>query len=302
MPKDLSGYSERTWIKLYDKVLDDRDLQSMPAENFRFLVNCWLLARRCGPKIGTPQEVAFKLRMSDADAERIAENLKDYFKVSAGGMLEVEGWEYWQGAGTSSERVKAHRERRKGDVTRNVTGATPNVTAVSPPVTHEGNAMKRDETHETFHPFHETRETFDVTRETLEEKRKEEKRTEKSVTPVSFLDPATCAENETPEYWSMKLIDLHPKPSARYLVEQFCSDHWHRLRDAAAYAAYMGRVSAGLAAWCRYWEANGTQYAPALEKWLSAQSWEKQPPAPRENSRTMTRLIDLFPEVPNASE
>lgn len=117
-----------------------------------------------------------------------------------------------------------------------------------------------------------------------------------------FIDPSSCAENETPEYWSTKLINMHPKPSARYLVEQFCSDHWHRLGDAGAYAAYMGRISAGLAAWCRFWESNGTQYAPALEKWLSAQSWEKQPPIPRSNNGGMTRLIDLFPEVPNASE
>lgn len=100
-------------------------------------------------------------------------------------------------------------------------------------------------------------------------------------TPIfPALDPAAADFHQTPEYWSEKLREIHPKPSPRRLVEQFCVDHWLKCGDAAKYAAFMLTVSGSLTQWCEAWARNGNRFAPSLDKWLHDESYRKQPPAP----------------------
>ena len=170
MGKVPEGYSDRAWIRVYDAVLDDRKLQTMEAGTFRFLVNCWLLARRSGNQLGEIEQLAFCLRLSLEQTIQHVNELTEsgHLLIGDSNRLEVKNWVYWQAAPLSTERVKAHRERKKGEVK------------------HDETSMKRDETIETFHGvspmFHETHETF----ETVEKKRKEEKRKEQTERVLSF--------------------------------------------------------------------------------------------------------------------
>lgn len=109
------GYSDRAWIKVYDAVLDDVELQTMPAEEFRFLVNCWLLARRGGNRLGRSFELAFKLRVAEVDAKAWCADLvaKNYLVERDGARLEIRNWDYWQAGKSSTERSRESRQKKK---------------------------------------------------------------------------------------------------------------------------------------------------------------------------------------------
>lgn len=105
------------WLRLYVSVLDDVQLQSMPAELFRFTINLWALVRASNTAGLAPNaaHLAFRLRLDKPTVERYLRRLTEMeppmleFKDDG---LYVRNWETWQyESDLSTERVKRHRER-----------------------------------------------------------------------------------------------------------------------------------------------------------------------------------------------
>src|SRR6187431_2317540 len=101
------------WIRFYDKILDDADLQSMPGDRFRFLCNCWLWARRTENKLGSAEKMAWRLRLTSEQAQAHVDALSPEYLSVVNGSLEVNGWEEWQCfSDSSATRVKKYRDAR----------------------------------------------------------------------------------------------------------------------------------------------------------------------------------------------
>lgn len=104
------------WFRLYEDVLNDPKLQKLPAETFRGLINIWCIASANNGRLPPMGNLGFLLRMSDADACQLIVDL------DKAGLLDTHE-DYtcphnWDGrqfkSDHVSERVKRHRERRRG--------------------------------------------------------------------------------------------------------------------------------------------------------------------------------------------
>jgi hypothetical protein len=168
-----TGTAENNWIKLYESVLDDVDLQEMPAEHFRLLVNCWLLAHRYGNRIGTLRQIAFRLHLDGQFVASAMDSLKDYFNCPDG-VYVVAKWDVWQGNQTSTERARKSREKKKrGDTPSTCNSVTDATLATNATI------ATNDATCATFDAAH-------ATSATIEKKRKEENRKEQIALSSSF--------------------------------------------------------------------------------------------------------------------
>ena len=122
------------WLRLYVSVLDDVQLQSMPAELFRFTINLWALVRASNTAGLAPNaaHLAFRLRLDKPTVERYLRRLTEMeppmleFKDDG---LYVRNWETWQyESDASAARMGRYRERhreRHCDVTCDVTNTSP---------------------------------------------------------------------------------------------------------------------------------------------------------------------------------
>jgi len=104
------------WFRVYTEVLHDPKVQRLPAELFRRWVNCLCLAALGNGQLPPPEDIAFGLRLSPAEAERTLSGLR-----KAGLLDECEGrltphnWEQRQYVSDSStERVRRYRAAKKG--------------------------------------------------------------------------------------------------------------------------------------------------------------------------------------------
>lgn len=294
------GYSETQYIKLYDSVLDDREIQRLPAEHFRFLLNCWLLARRSGPCLGTPLDIAFKLRIPDADAEAMCAALPGYLTLRKDGKHEVRNWAYWQASQKSTDRVRKSRAKKKAQ-----------------------GADGTHETNETFPCFHETTETNRgniETSETIEKKRKE-KRREEDVAAVAATRAVPPPPARRPQQQQPEFLPFSDEPDVQALVSEAVEDvaqFWPMLGNVPNAKRVWERHAVdaveGAAAWCRKIRqtalihfsaheqcrnANGKHFIPTLERWVQDGDYSRKPPTAMEQKSR--RLIDMFPEVPHAS-
>ncbi len=238
------------WFRVYTRVIDNGKLQTMPPELFRALINFWALAKLNDGFLPPAEEIAWRLRLSIDVVNHHIEALSDKSLAlleKRNGRIYPANWDEWQThKSTSTHRVQAFRNAKRN------AHETPDETLVK----RLGNAERN------------ARETQNET-----QRRREEKR-EPPIVPLF---------DETPEYWAERLREAHPKPSAKRLVEQFCSDHWYRLgENGAAYQAFMrDEVAAGLAVWAAAWAADGNRFAPALQNWLHDEGWKKAPPKPK---------------------
>lgn len=293
------GYSETQYIKLYDSVLDDREIQRLPATHFRFLINCWLLARRSGPCLGTPYDIAFKLRIPDEDAVEFCAALSGYLTQRADGKLDVRNWSYWQASMKSTDRVRKSRAKKKAEAATNETNET-------------------SETNETFHGFNETISENHETDETLEKKRKEKNRKEDvaAVAATRAVPPPPAKKQQQPDFFP-----FDDEPDVQRLVSDAVEEvatHWPMLGNVPNAKRVWERHAVsdpqGPEAWCRKIRqtalvhqaaherckrSNARHFIPTLEKWVQDGDYARKPPTAMEGGHM--RLIDMFPEVPNAS-
>ena len=114
------------WFRVYDNLVEDPKVQRLPDSLFRGLVNLWCLASQGDGLLPTVGDIAFKLRIKPAQAQKLLGELRN-----AGLIVDDETGTHphnWNGrqfkSDVSNERVKRHRER-KCNVTETVTVAVP---------------------------------------------------------------------------------------------------------------------------------------------------------------------------------
>jgi len=117
------------WFRFYDTVLDDPKVQRLPAPLFKTWVNLLCLASRLGGTLPNVSDMAWTLRMDEADLEAQVERLV------AAGLLEQgndtfapHNWSERQfQSDNSTSRVQKFRDKKRnvsGNGERNVSGET----------------------------------------------------------------------------------------------------------------------------------------------------------------------------------
>lgn len=275
-PDTPIGYSETQFIKLYDSVLDDMEIQSMPPQQFRFLINCWLLARRSGACLGTPQQIAFKIRISASESEAFCQDMPGYLTKRPDGKYEVRNWSYWQSTKTSTDRSRESRRRKKQADATNATTAT-------------------------LHALHATTATLhaaDATLHDLQKKRKEKKREEDAAAVAAARavpEPPTRPQQQ-PEF-----LPFGDEPDVQHLVSEsveHVAQFWPMLGNVPnakrVWERHASAAVEGPEAWCQKIRntamvhsvaheqcrrANARHFIPSLEKWVQDNDYAR--PAPR---------------------
>jgi hypothetical protein len=73
------------WLRLYCGILDDPKVQRLAPEHFKGWVNILCLAKEYDGLLPSIGDLAFRLRMSEADAESLVEEL------AKRGLLDTDG-------------------------------------------------------------------------------------------------------------------------------------------------------------------------------------------------------------------
>ena len=89
---------------------------------------------------------------------------------------------------------------------------------------------------------------------------------------MNALPPA-----QLPDYWVPILIDMHPKPSARRLVEQWASDHFLRL-GPEKFETFAGHVHDHLTALVQRTPQDKVAYMATLQTYLHDEYYRKPLP------------------------
>lgn len=63
------------WLRLYTGILDDPKVQRLPAEQFKGWINILCLAKENDGLLPSTEDTAFRLRISEAEAQRLVEEL-----------------------------------------------------------------------------------------------------------------------------------------------------------------------------------------------------------------------------------
>lgn len=115
------------WFRMYDEMLDDPKVQRLAPHLFRIWVNLLCLASKHEGKLPAVSEIAFRLRMSESDAQSAVEELilAGLIDIDAKGGLAPHNWQGRQFASdTSKNRTQNWRKRKAsrhrdggGDVT-----------------------------------------------------------------------------------------------------------------------------------------------------------------------------------------
>lgn len=120
------------WFRVYEDMVDDPKVQRLPAPLFKTLVNLWCLASSHGGALPSVSDIAFKLRMSEAAADKAIRDL-----IGAGLIDEFEDCyrpHNWNGrqfkSDSSTPRVKKHRNAK-----RNAPGSDDETLHGTPPET-----------------------------------------------------------------------------------------------------------------------------------------------------------------------
>lgn len=283
------GTAENNWIKLYESVLDDPDLQEMPAEHFRLLVNCWLLAHRYGNRLGTIRQISFRLHMDQAFVADAMESLKDYFKCSDGTYV-VAKWDQWQSTQTSTDRARKSREKKKQENSPSSCNSITDATFAT---------LATNATFDAAHATIATNDEAAATIATIEKKRKEENRKEESAAvaaPRAVPPPPARQQQQQPEF-----LPFGDEPDVQRLVSEAVEEiaqFWPMLGNVPNAKRVWERHAVdaveGAAEWCRRIRqtamvhsvaheqcrrSNQRHFIPTLEKWVQDRDYSR--PAPR---------------------
>jgi len=101
------------WLRLYTSVLDDPKVQRLPAEQFKAWVNILCLAKENDGLLPDVGDIAFRLRMLEADAQSLVDKLLScgLLDVTENGLMPHAWNERQFQSDSSTPRVKRHRER-----------------------------------------------------------------------------------------------------------------------------------------------------------------------------------------------
>ncbi len=82
------------WFRFYHEVLDDPKVQSLPADDFKFWINCLCIAHRNDGKLPSLPDAAFAMRMSEESCATFIEiMLKRKLLDRRGGAVWPHKWE-----------------------------------------------------------------------------------------------------------------------------------------------------------------------------------------------------------------
>ena len=105
------------WFRLYDEMLDDPKVQRLHPALFKVLINLWCVASRNDGRLPSATDLSFSLRMTEDETFRAVSKLADAGFIDtdpATSEQRPHGWDARQfRSDTSTDRVRAHRERRK---------------------------------------------------------------------------------------------------------------------------------------------------------------------------------------------
>lgn len=280
------GTAENNWIKLYESVLDDPDLQEMPAEHFRLLVNCWLLAHRYGNKLGTIRQISFRLHLDGALVAEAIDNLKDYFKCSDG-TYGVAKWDVWQTTQTSTDRARKSREKKKQENDLSSCNSLTDATLAT-----IATIATNDATHATSATNGEAAATI----ATIEKKRREENKKEeiKGEEKRRFEDPTA------PLIIHSAITNSGPDPDELFqAAAKFACEHLPAGGDVGLTASAMRSefqksasfegnpdgfclsFTASVRKWRAAYDANPDLRTKQAQWWTRDGTYSQAPPAPR---------------------
>lgn len=114
------------WFRLYNTLVDDPKVQQLPETLFKALINLWCIASQNDGALPSADDIGYKLRVKPQKAAELVTRL-----VKAGLIDNVDGvfiphnWDNRQfQSDSSTDRVKKHRDKKKGNVPGNVSSST----------------------------------------------------------------------------------------------------------------------------------------------------------------------------------
>lgn len=145
------------WLKLYDEILEDRKVQTLSGDAFKFWVNVLAIANRQKVRGVLPpvEDVAFLLRLSVQEATaNLAQLVALGILDETPDGLSPHNWAERQrkSDATSTERSRKHREKRDGDATRPQRVPRPSATTGDKNAT-KCNAQRRERVREENTPL-----------------------------------------------------------------------------------------------------------------------------------------------------
>lgn len=103
------------WFRIYDDAVDDPKVQKLSGDLFKAWINLLCLASQNDGILPSVNDIAFKLRMSGARADKLLDDLvqRELLDETADGHLEPHNWNLRQHrSDISTPRVKRFRERK----------------------------------------------------------------------------------------------------------------------------------------------------------------------------------------------
>ena len=104
------------WLRLYTDILHDPKVQRLPDNRFKGWVNILCLAKENDGLLPSIEDIAFQLRISEAETESLVEELvsRGLLDLTQGGLLAPHNWDGRQfKTDVSTERVKRCREQKR---------------------------------------------------------------------------------------------------------------------------------------------------------------------------------------------
>ena len=99
------------WFRVYDDLVNDPKVQTLPDDLFKALMNLWCLASKNGGDLPSDSDIAFGLRIS---IERTAEILNQLNTLDLLDGRKPHNWDARQfKSDVSTERVQKFRKRRE---------------------------------------------------------------------------------------------------------------------------------------------------------------------------------------------
>lgn len=108
------------WFRLYDTLLDDPKVQRLPDHLFKTWVNLLCLASRSNGDLPCIEDIAFALRLDDAEAAARLAALVERGLIDNGDVARPHNWSERQFL-SDGDPTAADRQRRKRDKARHVT-------------------------------------------------------------------------------------------------------------------------------------------------------------------------------------
>ncbi|MEY9885561.1 hypothetical protein [Bradyrhizobium sp. USDA 329] len=118
------------WFRLYNDLINDPKVQSLPDRVFRGWINVLCIASKCAGILPPLQDVAFLLRLTPSRTQSLLDELKAAGLLDANdGKLSPHNWKGRQyESDSSTSRVRDYRDRRRngaGNVSSTVPEAVP---------------------------------------------------------------------------------------------------------------------------------------------------------------------------------